>query len=131
MEAQIKRSIWGSGREPQQLAHFRRPGVGKRSTHYPEIPTTFWTALARRLEGGRADLKKMGLEDSREMAMDNYDETTLQPGDVGRSCGIFTVGNREPKKKTQNKKRFEKGLSEVFERGIWESGSTWLGNHRN
>lgn len=30
------------------------------------------------------------------MWLDNYDETILQPGDLGKSCGIITVGNRDP-----------------------------------
>lgn len=68
--------------------------------------------MARRLGGGRVDLKKMGLENTGEMWMGNYNETTLQPGDLGKSCGTFTVGNRDPKK------CLEKRLNEVFERGI-------------
>lgn len=51
----------------------------------------------------------MGLENTREMWMDNYDETTLQPGDLGKSGGVFTVGNRDPKK------LLEKRLNEVSE----------------
>lgn len=54
----------------------------------------------------------MGLENTREMWMDNYDETTLQLGDPDKNGGIFTVGNRDPKQ------LFEKRLHEVFERGI-------------